>query len=109
MTIHGSYCLTVKCFFSYSFNEDDEDGIQVTNVNSSKMNYNNSNNRKIVYIDVDNYKKFIQYVNERLIKRLLLDMILNSKTTRNEDRFNAILLIWNKYKHKINNKNTISE
>lgn len=58
-----------------------------------------------------------QHLNDSLIKQMEnnlftkepIDMILNSKVTKNEDRFHAILPLLDNYKHIIKDKNTIFE
>ncbi|CAO3652938.1 unnamed protein product [Cunninghamella echinulata] len=86
----------VSTFFSYLFDH------QPTTVNTD----NNVNNIDIY--NVDSSSKFIQLLKARLSQRQYIDMLLNSRAIKNEDRFNAILPIWKKYKHVIKDKNTIS-
>ncbi|CAO3653753.1 unnamed protein product [Cunninghamella echinulata] len=57
---------------------------------------------------VDSNEKFINFIRTRFTQRQHLDMILNSKATKNEDRFHAILPSWTKLNHVIKNKDTIS-
>ncbi|CAO3651984.1 unnamed protein product [Cunninghamella blakesleeana] len=96
-----------KPFFSYYFdNKNDSDYLNEQEDGDQQYKYENntlSNNK------VDNAEKFIQFVKTRFTQRSYLDMILNSKATRNEDRFNAILSSWGKYHHFIKNKYTISK
>ncbi|CAO3637974.1 unnamed protein product [Cunninghamella blakesleeana] len=60
---------------------------------------------KYIFISIT----FNRFVKSRFTQRSHLEMILDSNATRNEDRFNAILPSWDKYKHIIKNKNTVSE
>ncbi|CAO3637556.1 unnamed protein product [Cunninghamella blakesleeana] len=80
-------------FFSYYFDDDDDD----------------KNSKILTCEDVVDHKTFNQFVKSRFKQQSHLEMILNSNTTRNEDRFNAILPSWNKYKHIIKNENTVSD
>ncbi|CAO3637238.1 unnamed protein product [Cunninghamella blakesleeana] len=76
--------LDAQPFFSYYFDDDKRNNI-------------------LTYKYVIDLKTFHQFVKERLMQRSHLEMMLNSNATRNEDRFNAILPSWNKYKHFIKN------
>ncbi|KAI9301090.1 hypothetical protein BJ944DRAFT_239544 [Cunninghamella echinulata] len=87
-------------FFSYDFDHNHH--------HCSTLEKSNSNG-SIPYRKVDSSSKLIQFLKERFTQRLYLDILLNSKASRNEDRFNAILPSWKKYNHLIKNKNTISE
>lgn len=90
-------------FFSYSIDDhcinDKEEAEKDKANNILKTNYDN----------VDNSQKLIKYFKTRFTQRNHLNMILNSNTTRNEDRFNVILPTWTKYQHLIKDKNIISE
>ncbi|CAO3649886.1 unnamed protein product [Cunninghamella blakesleeana] len=59
--------------------------------------------------DVDDGQKFNQFLKLTFTQRNHLDMMIRSNATRNEDRFHAILPSWEKYKHLIQDKNTISD
>ncbi|CAO3635317.1 unnamed protein product [Cunninghamella echinulata] len=54
-------------------------------------------------------KLFWKKVNDRLGKRECLDMILNSKATKNQDRYFAILPLWKKYFNRVITNQTIME
>ncbi|KAI9300133.1 hypothetical protein BJ944DRAFT_273463 [Cunninghamella echinulata] len=92
-------------FFSYSFDDRPQDAPLTANAGSSSHHHYGS----IVYKEVDTSNKFIHFLKTRFIQRNHMHMLLSSNATRNEDRFNAILPSWNRYKHLIENKNTISE
>ncbi|CAO3651670.1 unnamed protein product [Cunninghamella blakesleeana] len=84
--------LLCKSFFSYTF-VDQNDNMKVG----------------LDYPCVNNCRKFINFLKSRFLQQTHLDMILISNTSRNEDRFYAILPSWNKYQHLIKNNNTISD
>ncbi|CAO3649499.1 unnamed protein product [Cunninghamella blakesleeana] len=90
-------------FFSYSF-DDHHLNEKIDDQEDRKGKILRTN-----YESVDSSSKLIQYFKTRFTKRHHLHMILNSNATRNEDRFNAILPSWEKYRHFIQDKNTISE
>ncbi|KAI9303664.1 hypothetical protein BJ944DRAFT_268030, partial [Cunninghamella echinulata] len=66
------------------------------------------------FYDIFNYEKqyhlgsIIKQIEDSLSTSDPLDMILNSKTKDNEDRFHVILPLWGKYNSIIKNKDTIS-
>ncbi|CAO3637659.1 unnamed protein product [Cunninghamella blakesleeana] len=84
-----NYDLHQQPFFSYHFNDDDDDDDEKNEILSCE--------------NVNNAKTFHQFLKTRFMQRSHLEMILSSNATRNEDRFNAILPSWNKYKHLIKN------
>ncbi|CAO3637298.1 unnamed protein product [Cunninghamella blakesleeana] len=84
--------------FSYRFDDDDDDQQYIANHGNA-----NQNNKAFICQEVSDPKNFNQFVKSRFMQRTYLDMILNSNATRNEDRFNAILPSWDKYKHLIKN------
>ncbi|CAO3653159.1 unnamed protein product [Cunninghamella echinulata] len=61
------------------------------------------------YWQVNNSNQFIHFLKTRFIQQPYLNMLMDSGATRNEDRFYAILPLWDKYSHWIQNKNTISK
>ncbi|KAI9303433.1 hypothetical protein BJ944DRAFT_268425 [Cunninghamella echinulata] len=86
----------------------------LTSVPSNNNNNYNNNNNNNATTTIGNKKltyesKFIHSFEYVLLQRHYLDMILNSNTTKNEDRFYAILPIWHKYKHILKDKNTIAK
>ncbi|CAO3637286.1 unnamed protein product [Cunninghamella blakesleeana] len=81
-------------FFSYCFDDIDDQQYSTNNENDD-----NKNNRGLEHQNVDDFKTFNQFLKSRFIQRSHLEMILNSKATKNKDRFNAILPSWNEYKH----------
>ncbi|CAO3637306.1 unnamed protein product [Cunninghamella blakesleeana] len=85
-------------FFSYYFNDDVQHQESTTNNENKKKD-----NKTLTYEEVIHPETFHQFVKSRFIQQSYLEMILNSKATRNEDRFNAILPLWNKYHHLIKN------
>ncbi|KAI9301766.1 hypothetical protein BJ944DRAFT_252056 [Cunninghamella echinulata] len=60
------------------------------------------------YWQVNNSNQFFNFLKARFVQRPYLNMLIDSNTTVNEDRFYAILPLWNKYSHWVQNKNTIS-
>ncbi|CAO3637399.1 unnamed protein product [Cunninghamella blakesleeana] len=95
-------------FFSYYFDDDgdvDQQQQQLYITSNENVNYK----RKLYYDEVHDAKKLNQFIKEKFMQQSHLEMILNSNTTRNEDRFNAILPLWDKYKHVIKDKDTISK
>ncbi|CAO3637294.1 unnamed protein product [Cunninghamella blakesleeana] len=95
-----NYGLRNQFFFSYPF-DDDMDAHQQQ---CTEKDENDDNNNKILtYQEVDNIKTFHRFLKSRFMQRSHLKIILSSNTTRNEDRFNAILPSWNEYKHHIKN------
>ncbi|CAO3650071.1 unnamed protein product [Cunninghamella blakesleeana] len=91
----------ISSFFSYSFDNDDD--------HPSKDNEDrNNNNDDMVYIsswEVINKDIFINFLKSKLAQKSLLEMILTSDATLNEDRFYAILPLWDKYKLLVNSNN----
>ncbi|CAO3637066.1 unnamed protein product [Cunninghamella blakesleeana] len=88
------------------------------NNTTTTTTYNNNNNTNIMATNKKHHEpstkkltyesKFIHSFEYILLQRHHLDMILNSNAAKNEDRFYAILPIWNKYQHLIKDKNVIS-
>ncbi|CAO3637174.1 unnamed protein product [Cunninghamella blakesleeana] len=103
--IFRSLLIKYKYFFSYHFDDGDQQQRQYSKDNKTT----NKSNKRLNYTDVDGPKTFNQFVKERFMQRTHLEMILSSNTARNEDRFNAILPSWDKYNGVIKNRNTISE
>ncbi|CAO3653226.1 unnamed protein product [Cunninghamella echinulata] len=58
--------------------------------------------------EVVNHNTFIRFLRRKLQARDHSTLILNSKTSRNEDCFHAILPSWKEYSHTIKDKNTNS-
>ncbi|CAO3638494.1 unnamed protein product [Cunninghamella blakesleeana] len=97
------YRLRNQPFFSYYFNDNDQQQSLINNINDDKSN-NVLNCR-----DVIDSKTFNQFLKSRFMQRSHLEMILDSNAARNKDRFHAILPSWNEYHRLIINRNTISE
>ncbi|KAI9303241.1 hypothetical protein BJ944DRAFT_268727 [Cunninghamella echinulata] len=87
-------------FFSCSF--DHQHRSSFTTINTDK-------NNKIKPWEVDDGSKFNNFLKTVFTQRSYLSMLLVSKAARNEDKFNAILPIWDRYHHWIKGINTISE
>ncbi|CAO3653155.1 unnamed protein product [Cunninghamella echinulata] len=71
-------------------------------------NNKNSNNNYVSYSEVDSISTFNNFFKTIFIQQDHLYILLNSKASTIEDRFNAILPIWKKYKHVVKDKDTIS-
>ncbi|CAO3653320.1 unnamed protein product [Cunninghamella echinulata] len=95
-------------FFSYSF-DDYSHHSSITINSGSNHHHHHHHHGSILYNEVDTSNKLIHFLKTRFIQRDHMDMLLSSNATRNEDRFNAILPLWGRYKHLVENKNTISE
>ncbi|CAO3651561.1 unnamed protein product [Cunninghamella blakesleeana] len=83
-------------FFSYTF------------TGQNKENSNMIGCQYLHYAEITNSNKFIRFLELRFTERPHMDMMIKSNANRNEDRFYAILSSWNKCKHLVKNKNTIS-
>ncbi|CAO3619571.1 unnamed protein product [Cunninghamella blakesleeana] len=93
-----------KSFFSHSF-----DDFSMVNLMTSRRRYNHIYDEKVTSV-VDCRNGFIKNVNQILTEREHIDKLLNSKATRSEDRFYAILPSWGKkYKDMVKDENQISK
>ncbi|CAO3637544.1 unnamed protein product [Cunninghamella blakesleeana] len=92
-------------FFTYSFHHHHQQKDMILKVEKNEdEDFTNK-----CYWKVYNTCLFIDSLKQKLTQRHHLDKLLNSKASKNEDRFYAILPSWNKYKYLIKNKNTISK
>ncbi|CAO3652018.1 unnamed protein product [Cunninghamella blakesleeana] len=85
-------------FFSYTFDDQPE---------SKDLDVDKTT--PLEYSNVDNSSKFISYLKSRLVQQSFMDMMIASNASRNQDRFYAVLPLWNKYKHLTINRKTISD
>ncbi|CAO3637862.1 unnamed protein product [Cunninghamella blakesleeana] len=99
-------------FFSYHFNDADADNDndndnqkqqQQRTINNEEEEDNDKNKKILTCEDVNDLKTFKQFLKSRFMQQSYLEMMLNSNATSNQDRFNAILPLWNKYQHHIKN------
>ncbi|CAO3630791.1 unnamed protein product [Cunninghamella blakesleeana] len=84
--------------YSHSTGDDDDLGQIFLNDGSKSFSYHH----------VKDDKTFIRFLNTRFEQRSFIDLILNSTTTKNEDRFRAILPFYFQHHHYTKHEKIIS-